>query len=59
MAKSKKGMADVNPERKDYWDSIAEDVSKGYGATEVKKTSKQEELLNEDQQPDDEKRGDS
>lgn len=60
MGKNKKENRNDTPgERKDYWDSIAEDVSGGYGAAGIKKVTKREELLNEDQEPDDEKRGDA
>ena len=60
MRKSnKKDPQSKSPERKDFWDKIAEDVSSGYGAEEVEEVNSTEELLNEDQEPGDEKRGDS
>jgi hypothetical protein len=39
--------------RKDFWDSIADDVANGY-----RKGSRGRGIYNEDQQPDDNRRGD-
>jgi hypothetical protein len=59
MAEKKKKISENPAVKKDYWDSIAEDVSSGYGANDVKRSSKKEEILNEDQEPDDEQRADT
>lgn len=40
--------------KRDYWDSIADDVATGYGATK----DARENILNDDQLPGDERRGD-
>lgn len=43
---------------KDFWESVADDVSTGYGVEKPRPTKK-EEVLNEDQEPDDQERADA
>ena len=50
---SDKPVKNISQQRKDFWDAIADDVAHGY-----RKGSRGRGIYNEDQQPDDNRRGD-